>query len=192
MKVTEDFVSISERPKIIQPDGQPILPETAEYIYNGESCAFDGEQYNALKKHIRRGQFVYAVIMVFVAACGAAFAAGAFCGGVPRSLKDMRDSVFILAVGIVLIALAVLMGRFYNKDTTALKSAENGHIRCFRYKYHNKLRYEYKDFDKDTRYDYYADLGDFAVDIPQAAAYAPYAVGAVISVDDNDCFYLLV
>lgn len=159
MKVTEDFVSISERPKIIQ----PVSPETAGYIYNGEPCAFDSEQYAALKKHIRRGQFVFAVIMVFVAVCGAAFAAGAFCGGVPRSLKEIRDSVFILAVGIALIAFAVFMGRLYNKDTTALQEAERGNIRCFQYKYHNKLRYEYKDAEKNTRYDYYADLGDFAV-----------------------------
>lgn len=189
MKVTEDFISISERPKIVQPDGQPVSAETAEYIYKGELCAFDGEQYAALKKHIRRRRFVYIVITVFIAACGAAFAAGAFLGGAPRSFKEMRNFVFILAVGIAFIAVAVLVGRLYNKDTTALKAAERGNIR---YKYHNKLRYEYKDAEKDTRYDYYADLGDFAVNIPQAAAYAPYAVGAVISVDDNDCFYLIV
>lgn len=192
MKVTEDFVSISERPEIIQPDGQPVLPEAAEYIYNGEPCAFDGGIYAALKKHIRRGRFPAVVMMVFVAACDAAFAAGAFWDGVPRSIKSIKDAVFFLTVGIMLMAFALFMGRLYNKDIVALKSAENGQIRCFRYKYYNKLRFEYKDFDKDTRYDYYADLGGFSVEIPKEAEYASYAVGAVISVDDSDYFYLLV
>ncbi|MGN0586623.1 MAG: hypothetical protein ACI4JF_04990 [Oscillospiraceae bacterium] len=193
MKIfTEDFVSISERPQIIQSDGQPVLPEAAEYIYNGEPCDFDGEIHTALKKHIHRGRFVSVVMMVFVAVCGAAFAASSFRSGAPRTFQDETDSAFFLVLGIMLMALALLMWWLYNRKTAALKAAKSGNIRCFRYKYYQKLRYEYKDIDRDTLYDYYADLGGFCVDIPKKAAYVPYAVGAVISVGGKDCFYLLV
>ena len=73
-----------------------------------------------------------------------------------------------------------------------IEEAERGNVLCFRYDVRNILRYEYKDTDNDTVYEYYADLGDFAVQLSQKPQYSRTAAGVIAQAGGKEYFFLLM
>lgn len=210
MKITDgalDCTVITERPKIIQQDCLEVAPQARSFITAGTPCKCTPMLLEQLKTHIqsgRKGSLICIVIMLVVAGImllcflseyAAAAAAQIFrldSEGLYIHLSGQAVSTVlpVLAVGLVLLSILLLRRR--RAFLRVIEEAERGNVLWFRYDVRDILRYEYRDTDNDTVYEYYADLGGFAVKLTQKTMYSPTAVGVLAEVGGKEYFFLLI
>ena len=208
MKKTDgilDCTVITSRPPLIQQDCLEINPAARAYITAGAPCECSPMFLEELKAHIRdsrKGSMICVVIMLIFAGVmllcllsegSAMILARAFrvdSEGVSMhwTIQPGLFTLPLLAAG--LIALSVLLLRRRNHFLRVIEEAERGNILCFRHDVRDILRYEYKDTDGDSVYEYYADLGGFAVQLTQKTQYSRTAVGVIAQAGVKEYFFL--
>ncbi len=108
-------------------------------------------------------------------------------GGTKSVIEIVSFSFVPLAVVTVIITIFILKMYF---GSIALRLADRGEARCFKYKLCRRLRYE---LDSDeNEYFYYADLGNFCVNISKNANLDSTVTGIVVNIKGTEHFYLLV
>ncbi|MGN0639168.1 MAG: hypothetical protein ACI4J0_12425 [Huintestinicola sp.] len=177
-----EVVYMQEYPAFRQSNGFKIEPRLRKYIMNGEPCEFDAVLKDALESHTNEG-LVKVIFMIL----GYIAAVIYVCNTIME--KGLRCPIWLYLIGFALPLLLIISFENRNKvNRLALKAAKNGDIQCFRYKLCRILQC-HTDCTED---DYYADLGDFCVNVSSAYPMSAYICGAVITIDGEEYFYLLV
>lgn len=178
-----EVVYMKEDPAFRQSNGFKVEPRLRKYIMNGEPCEFDAVLKDSLESHMNGGlvKLIF-LILGFIAAviyvCGTILENG------------IKYPIWLYLIGFVLPLLLIIYFANRNKvNRLALKAAKNGDIQCFRYKLFRILQCH---TDCNTEDSYYADLGDFCVNVSSAYPKSAYICGAVITIDGEEYFYLLM
>lgn len=202
-----DSTVTTARPALIQQDCLEVNPQAREHITAGVPCSCTPMLLELLKAHIRdsrKGSILCVVIMLvfagvmlmcFFSECASLVLAQSFrldgeglyvrCTSQPRLITQPA-----LAVG--LIVLSILLIRRRNHFLRVVEEAEHGNILCFRYVVRDILRYEYRGTDGDPVYEYYADLGEFAVQISQKKKFSRTATGVLAQAGGKEYFFLVM
>lgn len=207
MAVFDDYVDIAKRPKILQGNGAVISPEMEKFVYGGEAVDFDVFMHSSFEKYIKaecKNMNFWAALMVVISIVsflmGAVPSVKSVIAAVAlfKETKAMSLALPIEYIGatllftVVFLAVAYFIKHLSVKYKKALEAAENGFIRCYKYHFYYKLRY--KDTSGDgVSYEYYADLGDFAVPLENSLKKIEkrkYIFGAVVNIDGKDLFFL--
>lgn len=208
MKKTDgilDCTRITSRPAVIQQDCFEADKRAEPYISAGEPCRCTPSVVEELKKRVAKSRsstlvcavillvFAGVLLMCFLSKCVIVGVQGLISG---EGFSCVWTGHFLsltmpgLAVGLVLLSVILLRRR--NMFLHAVEEAERGNVLCYSYRVRDILRYEYKDSDSDTVYEYYADLGGFAVKLAQKTQYSPVATGVVAQVGGKRWFFLLM
>lgn len=206
MAVFDDCVDIDKKPKILQCNGAVIAPEMEKFVYGGEAVDFDAFMYEYFEQYIKdeckKMKFwagVMTVIGIVSLLMGAASSVQSIIAAVALFKETEALSLVLpfesigatLLFAVVFFAVAYFFKRNYDKYKQVLETANNGLVRCYKYRFYYKLRY--KDTSGDSvSYEYYADLGDFAVPLENSlrkTEKSRYLLGAVINIDGKDKFF---
>lgn len=200
-----DCTRITSRPVVIQQDCFEVDKRAEQYIFAGEPCRCTPSVVEELRKRVMQGRssalvcavimlvFAGVMLMCFLSECAIVGIQGLISGegfSCVWTGQLLSLSMPVIAVGMVILSVMLLRRR----DTFrhAVEEAERGNVLCYCYRVRDILRYEYKDADNDTVYEYYADLGGFAVKLSQKTQYSPVATGVVAQVGGKRWFFLLM
>ncbi|MGN0586981.1 MAG: hypothetical protein ACI4JF_06820 [Oscillospiraceae bacterium] len=179
---SRDDTDIQKMPDMFQENGEPINPRLRKYIYEGEACEFNGELRAALKKYtghdrVRNIAVIVIMLMIILEAVSLIFQ------------SEELSAVPVVIIGILAIIISVFAYREF-ANGAALRAADRGEVRCFKYTYYAKLRYVIDPQDGSSLY--FADLGDFMVGISSSTPAAPCAYGLTVNIKGSEHFYFLV
>ncbi|MGN1340663.1 MAG: hypothetical protein ACI4WS_10255 [Oscillospiraceae bacterium] len=202
-----DCTVITSRPALIQQDCLDVNPQAREYITAGVPCNCTPMLLELLKAHIRdsrKGSMLCIVIMLvfagvmlmcFFSECAAMILEHSFRvdgEGVSISWAIQPGLLTMPAMAVGLIVLSILLIRRRDHFLRVIEEAERGNILCFRYAVRDILRYEYRDTDGDPVYEYYADLGGFAVKLSQKKKYSRTATGVLAQAGGKEYFFFVM
>lgn len=207
MALFDDYEDIANRPKVIQSNGAAISPDTEKFVYGGETVDFDIFMRSSFEKYVNdeckhMNFWVGLMVVISIASflMGAVPSVKSIIAAVAlfKETKAMSLALPFGSIGATLLftvgflAVAYFIKHLSVKYKKALEAAENGLIRCYKYHFYYKLRY--KDTSGDgVSYEYYADLGDFAVLLENSLKKiekSKYIFGAVVNIDGKDLFFL--
>ena len=202
-----DYVDIDKRPKVIQSNGAVISPDTEQFVYGGEEVDFDAFMYSSFEnyvndecKHMKFWAGVMTAVGIGTLVLFAASSIKSIIAAVAlfKETKAMSLALPFGTVGAALLFAVIFFAAAYfikhlsDKYKRALEAAGNGMTRCYRYHFFYKLRY--KDTSGDgVSYEYYADLGNFAVPLENSLRKiekSKHIFGAVIEMDGKERFFL--
>ncbi len=180
-------IDVQNIPSNIQCNGKEINPRLRQFILAGKPCEYDENIRQALKKFTEGNRIKYTVftieaILIFL---------GVLSGFIQKSAGTVTVSYILSAVflAVILIVIIVFILELYF-GSIALRYADAGKVKCFEYDLYGRIRYELDHYEKD--YIYYANLGDFCVEISQNADLAVTVTGVVVEMKETEYFYLLV
>ncbi len=183
----QQWVSVSNIPDNIQDNGEQIKPRLRQYILSGEPCEYSKSVRQAFKKLTGGECLKYTSFTILVMFFFVYFLKRLADGKSKNVIEIVSFSIIPLAVVTVIITIFILKIYF---GSIALRLADRGEAKCFKYKLYRRLRYE---LDPDeNEYLYYADLGDFCVNISKNADLDCTVTGIVVSIKGTEHFYLLV
>lgn len=209
-RLIEDCTDIVKIPALVQQNYAPVTPYTEKYILSGEQCYFDNKLYAAFSKDVNVKNSanvtvafilkILGVIMSFAAVIPLTGTVITAINAAAAPDKDSFTSFLISAVmPMVFIIFPVVLFRAANslkkktdESSAALKAVETGQALCFRYKCFGILRYTYNS-GGDREYKYYADLKNFAVELPNPSekwGRAKYVYAAVANINGRNTFFL--
>lgn len=176
---------LHEMPSFYQENSDKVNPRVRQHIFNGVPCEYDDNIRNALKRHTGGSSIRnYVLAALFI---NTALAVGK---GIIE-LKKPSIGLAALAVFACVLIFAALIFLFRGKaNNAAVSAADSGNVQCFIYRSNGVCRFEIDHIDKDCFY--FADLGDFMVKLPVNRTIPPTVYGAVIVINGEEYFYLLV
>ncbi|MGN0609576.1 MAG: hypothetical protein ACI4J6_10245 [Oscillospiraceae bacterium] len=202
-----DYVDIDKRPKVIQSNGAVISPDTEQFVYGGEEVDFDAFMYSSFEKYVNdecRHMNFWAGIMTAIGIVTLIICAASSIKSIIAAValfKKTEAMSLALPLGsigatlffaVLFFAVAYFIKHLSDKYKRALEAAGNGMTRCYKYHFFYKLRY--KDTSGDgVSYEYYADLGSFAVPLENSLRKiekSKHIFGAVIEMDGKERFFL--
>lgn len=174
---------IPRMPEAFQGNGETINPRLRRCIFDGEPCEINDDVRAALKKYTAHNSMVNIAAIVILLML--------ILKVVVYFLRSDRDipAGLVVIMGVVAIIIAVFAYRQY-ANGAALRAADRGEAKCFRYNCRGKCRYVIDTQDDSCMY--FADMGDFMVHITHGMPAAPYAYGLVVNIKGSEYFYLLV
>lgn len=180
-----DNSDASQLPDLYQCNGEPINPLLRQYIFDGEPCEYSKELKTALEKYILRDRVINIFVIVFMSF--------AIIKVLPECFKSEKtDTMFALLFTLFMCIVSVIIIVFSYREfanITALKKADSGHAKCFRYTFYGISRYEIDPQDGTSLY--FANLGEFLVKVSAADSYPIKVCGLVINIKGTEHFYLL-
>lgn len=203
-KCDDDYIRISRRPNNIQENGAAVSAATAALVYSGEKVEFDDFLYALFAGYINRECKTFNIRCLIMTVIGAA----ALIRTIILTIVSLMDTMepndasgsfwthgsvgISLLIAILFLALAYYVRHCTEKYMKALKAAENGSLSCYRYCCYFRLIYEDTSGD-GVSYEYYIDLGGFAVTLTDSLKKAPksdHALAAVVDIDGKDYFFM--
>lgn len=171
------------RPNIVQDDGCLVNKRAAPFIYGGTPVQATEFMYLTLQSHVKnRGK--HNVLNGFL------IVAVLLASGLLNIFTHGEESKLMLGGAVLAIAAVVLIiyGNTFDKKVSA--AVEDRQVRFYSYPFCGKEFYKY---DSDDSYPTcYANLGGFCVKIKDETRYTQNVMGAVVTVEDKDYFYLLI
>lgn len=180
-------VDVPKIPNNVQGNSERINPRFRQCILNGEPCKYNEDVRKALKKFTGNERTKYTVLTIVALFMFFVF----FMNFMKESKQDIPGIFICLFIysAVIIVIITVYIQKMYF-GSNALQLADKGEVKCFQYKLHRRLRYAVDPCD--GTYYYYADLGDFCVQIPKSANLNYTVTGIVVNIKGTEHFYLLV
>ena len=129
LNVFWDSSDVSQMPDLYQCNGDPINPLLRQYIFDGEPCEYSKELKAALKKYILRDRIINIFVIVFMSIAIINVLPECFKPENSNTMFAIFTTLFMCIVSVIIIVFAYR--EFAN--ISALKKADSGHTKCFRY-----------------------------------------------------------
>lgn len=180
-------VDVPKIPNNVQGNGVQINPRFRQCILNGEPCKYNEDVRNALKKFTGNERVKYTILTIVTVFMFFVFLMN-FMKENKQGISQISILLFIYFAVIIVIITVSIQKMYFGSN--ALYLADKGEAKCFQYKLHRRLRYAVDPCD--GTYYYYADFGDFCVQIPKSANLNYTIIGVVVNIKGREHFYLLV
>lgn len=178
-------VYLQEMPTFYQENGERVNPRVGRYIFDGIPCEYDAEMQNALRKFTGKDNIRNYAVTALLISTAAAVEKAAF-----EQKKTSAGLIGLAAIICVVLLITVVFFLRSRTNDNAISAAENGNVRCFRYSLNGLFRYETDHIEGDCFY--FADLGDFMVRLSSNKTIPAEVCGAVVDINGEEVFYLLV